>query len=855
MGRPGVPGESGSEPFMIGDRYRVERPLGEGGMGTVYLAQQSRPVRRQVALKVLRADLDSERVLARFEGERQALAVMDHPAIATLFEAGTMADGRSYFAMEFVDGLPITRYCDDRRLTLRDRVRLLVEVCRGVQHAHQKGVLHRDLKPSNLLVTQVDGRATARIIDFGLAKATYPEAFDGRLQTRHDEVIGTPAYMSPEQIGGGGDVDTRTDVYALGVVLYEVLAGALPFDRAAYRGWAAVAAQLTREPPSLVRRFRDLGDTQQTIAGNRSSTPAALRRELSGDLGWIVARAMEKDRDHRYETVNALALDLERFLSHEPVRARAASARYRVGRFVRRNWIGVSVASAAVIGLTAFATLSRIQASRIAQARDEAESRRAQAERLIDFMLGDLRDKLTPIGQLPILDRVNDEAVSYFSSIPQDQFSDDDLSTRARSLRQAGSVRMQQGDFDSAARAYDESLRLATEMSARAPDDLERLFERSQSEFYVGYAAWRGGDFPTAEAHFQGYLDIAEALVERDPDNLDYRLEVGFAHGNLGSVYESRGELSRAVEAYAHTLRVKADLVSLDSTNVDRVGELAESHNKLGLALLRTGAYGPALEQHRRELGLKRQVRELHADHAYWRHRTAVALGFLADLHRTTGSVGLALDLASEQRLLLDSLVAFDPTNTDWRRARAMGTRARAESWMADGRLIDAERDLTFAASEMGALLSVESAPVGWRIDLASVLGTRARLDLAKALPASALAAASQAVGFAVADRPMGNQAKVLVGARLARGRALDALDRFDEARVEWQSALSTIESMPLELQNGLFRPLRAEALALLGRPEEALQTLEELRGVGYDDPALAGLIESPRGRLRDSGS
>ena len=258
--------------------YRIIDSLGEGGMGVVYLAEQSEPVRRRVALKILKAGVHSAEVLERFRAERQALAVMDHPGIAKVFDAGVTEDGSPYFAMELVDGSPLTDYCDDRRLSVAQRVRLFVDACRAVQHAHQKGVIHRDLKPSNILVTDVDGLPLPRIIDFGIAKAIQPPEFDGGRLTRDDQVMGTPAYMSPEQIDGSADVDTRTDIYALGIVLYQLITGALPYDSGAYRGWAAVAAQLHREPPSPAKRIEQLADTQETVSSTAPGPQSASRK-------------------------------------------------------------------------------------------------------------------------------------------------------------------------------------------------------------------------------------------------------------------------------------------------------------------------------------------------------------------------------------------------------------------------------------------------------------------------------------------------------------------------------------------------------------------------------------------------
>ena len=339
--------------------YRILERIGEGGMGIVYRAEQRQPVRRIVALKVIKGGMDSKEVLARFEAERQALAMMNHPNVAKVFETGMAEDDRPFFAMEHVPGVALTRYCDDNRLTTRQRLELFVPVCHAVQHAHQKGVIHRDLKPGNILVTLFDGNPVPKVIDFGIAKATNAALTDLTLFTQLGSMIGTVEYMSPEQAQTSGlDVDTRTDVYSLGVILYELLTGALPFDPAALRraGLAAVA-QFLREtdPPRPSTRLGGSasGSTNDETSGiaemarRRRTDVHTLRKEVCGDLDWIVLKAMEKDRTRRYETANGLAMDVLRHLSDEPVLARPPNTTYRLAKFARR-YRGTVVAAAAV---------------------------------------------------------------------------------------------------------------------------------------------------------------------------------------------------------------------------------------------------------------------------------------------------------------------------------------------------------------------------------------------------------------------------------------------------------------------------------------------------------------------------
>ena len=322
-------------------RYRIVQPLGEGGMGSVYLAEQREPIRRRVALKVVKLGMDTAQVLSRFDNERQALAMMDHPNIAQIFDAGATPRGRPYFVMEYIEGAPITQYCDRRRLTTKERLALFLAVCRAVQHAHQKGVIHRDLKPSNVLVTEQDGVPVPKVIDFGIAKATDKWAVEKTLLTQFGQIVGTPEYASPEQADTmTGEVDESSDVYSLGVLLYELLIGAVPFDTATLRN--AGLAEMLRiiredEAPSLSRKLTSLGAAATDIAARRQTDPVSLRRLVDGDLNSITMKALEKARERRYASVSDLAADIQNHLEHRPVLASPRGRLYRARKFLRRH--------------------------------------------------------------------------------------------------------------------------------------------------------------------------------------------------------------------------------------------------------------------------------------------------------------------------------------------------------------------------------------------------------------------------------------------------------------------------------------------------------------------------------------
>ena len=370
------PGRSPEQPDQIG-HYKILEPLGEGGLGVVYLAEQTEPVKRQVALKLIKPGMDSKQVITRFEAERQALAVMEHPNIAQVFDGGVTERGLPYFVMELVRGLPITEYCDTRKLSIPDRLEIFIDVCHAVQHAHQKGVIHRDLKPSNILVADGE-QPVPKVIDFGIAKATEQRLTEDTVLTQTGYAVGTPAYMSPEQADTSGlDIDTRTDIYSLGVILYELLSGQFPYEQKELQGLAGLYTILEREPPRPSVRYSSLEVTQRSaIAEVRVTDPGNLRKRLRGDLDWIILKAMEKERDRRYETANGLATDIRRHLNVEPVVARPPSAGYRLEKFTKRNKVAVlagGVAVLALIGGTIVATAGWSAATRRARVAESRE--------------------------------------------------------------------------------------------------------------------------------------------------------------------------------------------------------------------------------------------------------------------------------------------------------------------------------------------------------------------------------------------------------------------------------------------------------------------------------------------------
>ncbi|MEM6749132.1 MAG: serine/threonine-protein kinase [Planctomycetota bacterium] len=390
--RVGAPPPPSEQPGQELGRYKLLQKIGEGGFGSVWMAEQREPVKRRVALKIIKLGMDTKQVIARFEAERQALAMMDHPHIAKVFDAGSTETGRPYFVMEYIRGVPVLEYCDTEKLSPVERLKLFIPVCQAIQHAHQKGIIHRDIKPGNVLITLHDGVPVPKVIDFGIAKATSAELTNKTLFTEHRQMIGTPAYMSPEQAEMSGlDIDTRSDIYALGVLLYELLTGTTPFDnrsllQAGYEQMMHIIRE--QEPHKPSTRLSSLGETATRMAAQRRTDAGKLGLLLRGDLDWIVMKCLEKDRSRRYDTANGLAADIQRHLDDEPVKAGPPSAGYRLSKFVKRNRVQVIAGGAiaaslvlGVLGATAGLLWALDEKQRADVAAASAEGARDQSER------------------------------------------------------------------------------------------------------------------------------------------------------------------------------------------------------------------------------------------------------------------------------------------------------------------------------------------------------------------------------------------------------------------------------------------------------------------------------------------
>jgi serine/threonine protein kinase/Flp pilus assembly protein TadD len=786
--------------------------IGEGGMGLVFVAEQQQPLRRNVALKVIKPGMDSREVVARFEAERQALAIMDHPNIASVFDGGSTSSGRPYFVMELVKGLPITDYCDRHNLTPRDRLELFLSVCKAVQHAHQKGIIHRDLKPSNVLVTLHDAAPVVKVIDFGISKALGQQLTDKTVYTAFAQIVGTPMYMSPEQAGlSGQDVDTRSDIYALGVLLYELLTGTTPFDKERLgRGGYEEMLRIIREEEAIrpSSRISSLGQAAAPLSARRQLEPNELCQMLRRELDWIVMKALEKDRNRRYETANLLAADVQRYLNDEPVLACPPSALYRLRKLTRRHrWslalAGVGTAALVVISagsLIAALVLNRaLQESAAANERERAAKESAERQR-------DRADRQFKLAR---------EAVDHFHT---------EVSQSAE-MKARGVEGLRTKLLEGAAGFYERFTRDEEEDGG-----VEIEAERGRSLMRLASLLQDVGKNAEAERRYRQAEASARRLADTDAANPEHRKDLAACLDRLGNLYTSLGQKKEAESTLQDACTLRRVMADARPEKADCLKDLAESLNLLGNLYNRSNRHADAEKAYLASLDLEQRVAAAHPDNPEFQLAIAWKLHNLGLLYQVDFRLRDAETNVREARSLARRLTDAHPGVSEYQDILASSSWLLSYVYFLLGRRSDAETVGTEAVNTFRVLAESHPTVSLFQRRLAGSLAALARFTSDGGRPGEGLILYDEAVRrlqTLLASEPRLADAWLFLGrAQSGRAETLTRLGRPSEAATEWGHTAETCLRAAELFDSGLdpeLRCLRVEALTRSGPSDSRL--------------------------------
>ncbi len=659
------------------------------------MAQQTQPVKRLVAVKLIKAGMDSKQVIARFEAERQALALMDHPNIARVLDAGTTGAGRPYFVMDLVKGVPITRYCDEHRLTPRQRLELFIPICQAVQHAHQKGIIHRDLKPSNVVVAAYDGKPVPKVIDFGVAKAAGQSLTDKTLVTGFGNIVGTLEYMSPEQAEINQlDIDTRSDIYALGVLLYELLAGSPPFSRKelTQAGMLEMLRVIREQEPSKPSTKLSTAEGLPTLAANRGTEPAKLAKLVRGELDWIVMKALDKDRNRRYETANGFAMDLQRYLADEPVLACPPSAAYRLRKFVRRHkrpvLAGVFIFLALVAGVVGTTYgLIRAEQQRLVvenQRNELAERNRAlqaarEHERLLNERARQAIETVTSPASIDLLTRAKqlrpeqkdflNKMIQYYAETSEDGgTSEQERARQARAYYRIGRMNQILGRSRDSDNAYRRAVPLFQQLADEFPMRTEYRQELAHTHNALAVLLrYDFGRLKEAESAYREALAIEKKLAAEVPGRPEFGQALAGSYNNLGNLLFDTARVQEAESAHAEALAIRQQLIVAFPDRPVLRRALAMSHNNLGWLFRKHRRPQKAESAFKGAVAAQKRAVADFPDRPEFRLELASYLVSLANLIRDQGRLKDAAALYGEALPIHKDLVAAYPGRPQFR--------------------------------------------------------------------------------------------------------------------------------------------------------------------------------------------